>query len=130
MAANPVKGETPLVLGDGRAFTLVLDHEALLGIEQTYGKPLPRVMADASEGFLSAVTAIAQAAFARHHPEVTRGEIAEMVMGKDEEALSAALSAAVETAFPSKKPAGNAPAPKAEQPLRGKTSGRSGAKRS
>ena len=31
--ANPVKGEAPLVLSDGREFTLVLDMEAMLSAE-------------------------------------------------------------------------------------------------
>lgn len=125
---NAVKGETPLVLDDGREFTLVLDHEALLGVEQTYGKPLHKAMADAQEGFLSAVSAIAQAAFTRFHPEVSRGDILKMVMSADRDALTSALGTAAENAFsPPDGKAGNGAA--SASPQRGKTSGRSGAKR-
>lgn len=127
--ANKVKGETPLVLSDGREFMLVLDHEALLSIEEATGRPLPRVMAMAGEGFISSTAAIAQAAFARHHPEVTRAEVVKMVMSDDSDALEEALSNAVEAAFPDSEKSGNAKAPKAKT-QRGKTSGRSGAKRS
>lgn len=126
MAANKVKGETPLVLSDGREFTLVLDMEAMLSVEDSTGKPLPKVMAQAGEGFMSATAAIAQAAFARHHPEVTRSDVLG-IMQSDSNALTDALGKAADAAFP-KAEAGNAKAPKANQ--RGKTSGRSGAKRS
>lgn len=126
MAANKVKGETPLVLSDGREFTLVLDMEAMLSVEDSTGKPLPKVMAQAGEGFMSATAAIAQAAFARHHPEVTRSDVLG-IMQSDSDALTDALGKAADAAFP-KAEEGNAKAPKANQ--RGKTSGRSGAKRS
>lgn len=125
--ANKVKGETPLVLSDGREFTLVLDHEALLSIEESTGKPLPRVMAMAGEGFITSTAAIAQAAFARYHPEVTLAEVVRMVMSDDSDALEEALGKAVEAAFPDSEKSGNGKAPKAK-PQRGKTSGRSGAK--
>lgn len=125
---NDLKGETPLVLSDGREFTLALDHEALLGVEQSYGKPLHKAMADAQEGFLSAVAAIAQAAFTRFHPNVTRGDIIKMVMSADRDAVTDALGVAAENAFspPTKAPVGNA---KSKPARPGRTSGRSGAKR-
>jgi hypothetical protein len=120
---NPVKGEVPLKLSDGRDFALVLDMEAMLSVEQNYGKPLPKVMADASEGYLSAIAAIAQAAFIRFHPEVTRSDVLDIMMS-DRDALVDALSKASDAAFPDAKPSteGNAPRP------RGKASGSSGAK--
>jgi hypothetical protein len=121
---NPLKGETPLVLADGREFTLVLDFEALLGVETTLGKPLPQAMAMAAQGFMSAVAAIAQAAFARHHPEVTRADVL-AILQTDGKALEAALAKASDAAFPKPAAAGNAPAPRPG----GKTSGPSGAKR-
>lgn len=122
--ANPVKGQTPLVLSDGREFTLVLDMEAMLSVEDATGKPLPVVMKQAGEGFMSATASIAQAAFARHHPEVTRSDVL-AIMTSDGDTLAEALGKASEAAFPKEK-AGNAPKAKAQ---RGKTSGRSGAKR-
>lgn len=128
---NPVKGEVALVLGseeqeNRREFTLLLDFEAMLSIEENMGKPLPQVMAMAGEGFLSATAAIAQAAFARHHPDITRHEVLAMVMSEDRGPLAEALADAADAAFP-KAEAGNAPAPKAKKPA-GKRSGRSGAK--
>lgn len=127
MAANKVKGETPLVLSDGREFTLVLDMEAMLSVEDTTRKPLPVVMGQAGQGFMSATAAIAQAAFMRHHPEITRADVLS-IMQTDSDALTEALGNAADAAFP-KEAAGNAKAPKARPP-RGKTSGRNGAKRS
>ncbi|MBX7496761.1 hypothetical protein K3172_12920 [Qipengyuania sp. 6B39] len=126
MARNPLKGEVALVLSDGREFTLALDMEAMLTVEEATGKPLAKVMAMAGEGFLSASAAIALAAFQRHHPEITRADVLEMIR-TDPEAVSAALEQASAAAFPEDKP-GNAKAPKAARP-RGKSSGRSGAKR-
>ena len=126
---NSIKGETPLVLSDGREFTLVLDMEALVSVEDTTGKPLGKVMSQASQGFVGAMAAIAHAAFTRHHPEVTREEVLRMAMG-DEEVLSQALGHAVEAAYPDE--VGNAPAAKpspSKSSPRGKRSGRSGAKR-
>jgi hypothetical protein len=120
--ANPVKGEVPLKLSDGREFVLVLDMEAMLTIEESMGKPLPRVLAMAGEGFMTATAAVAQAAFARHHREVSRADVLE-ILRTDAPALTDALTAAVEKAFPSEGKKGGNP------PQRGKTSGASGAKR-
>lgn len=122
--ANAIKGEVSLVLADGRAFTLVLDMEAMLSIEEATGKPLPKVMAQAAEGFMTATASIAQAAFSRHHPEVTRGDVLEFIKS-DSAALTEALGKAAEAAFP-QAAAGNAGAD-ARRP--GKSSGRNGAKR-
>lgn len=123
---NPVKGETALTLKDGREFTLVLDMEAMLSIEDATGKPLPKVMAQAVEGFMTATAAIAQAAFALHHPDITRSDVLK-ILHSDQDALTDALGKAADLAFPQAQ-AGNGKAPKAKTP-RGKTSGRSGAKR-
>lgn len=122
---NSVKGETPLVLSDGREFTLVLDMEAMLSVEETMARPLPKVMAMAAEGFLTALAALAQAAFARNHPDIRRRDVMH-IMETDSAALEKALGKASDAAFGSGE-AGNAEAPKAT-PRRGKTSGRSGAK--
>lgn len=126
--SNSVKGETPLVLSDGREFTLVLDMEALLSIEDSTNKPLPQVMTQAAAGFVTAQAAIAHAAFARNHPDVTRAEVVEMLFTSDKEAIAEALASATTKAFPDAKPSaeGNGAAPKKRQA--GKRSGRSGAK--
>lgn len=124
---NSVKGEVPLILSDGRSFTLVLDMEALLSIEDATRKPLPQVMGEAGAGFVTAQAAIAQAAFARNHPDVTRGQVVEMLLSDNREAVADALATATSKAFPDAASAeGNAPAPKKRQ--RGKTSGANGVK--
>lgn len=121
--ANKLKGETPLVLKDGRQFTLMLDMEAMLSVETEMGKPLPRVMAMAQEGFMTAIAAIAQAAFSRKHPQITRTDVLD-IMVSDRDALVAALTSAANAAFPdSTGEAGNA-----ESRQAGKTSGGNGAK--
>lgn len=125
---NAIKGEVPLVLGDGRTFTLVLDMEALLSIEDAVGRPLPQVMAQAGAGFVSAQAAIAQAAFARHHPEVTRAQVLELLFSPDKEAVADALAAATEKAFPEAKASAEGNAPTKARTPRGKASGRNGAK--
>lgn len=119
--ANPVKGETPLVLADGREFTLVLDMEAMLSIEDETGKPLPQVMKMAQEGFMTAMAAIARAAFQRSHPDTTRADVLE-ILRTDQEALAEALGSAAEHAFPQDRKAGNVGKRQA-----GKSSGGSGA---
>lgn len=126
---NSVKGDTPLKLADGREYKLVLDMEALLSVEDATGLPLPRVMARAQEGFMSAVAAIAQAAFHTHHPDVSRAEVLE-IQRTEGPALEKALAQAVERAYP-KEEGGNAPQPKGRPKAKrraSKSSGRNGAK--
>lgn len=122
---NPVKGEVALTLADGRRFTLVLDMEALLSVEEATGKPLPQVMAMAGQGFMTAMAAIAQAAFARHHPDLTRADVLAM-MASDQDALADALGRASDKAFPEQSAGGKAGAAAAKPG--GKRSGRNGAK--
>ena len=122
---NSLKGETPLVLSDGQKFTLVLDMEAMLSVEDTMARPLTRVMAMAAEGYMTATAAIAQAAFARHHPDITRADVL-AILQTDNVALTEALGKASDAAFGSGE-AGNAESHKTKS-RRGKTSGRSGAK--
>ena len=121
---NSMKGETPLKTHDGREFTLVLDMEAMLSIEEKMGKPLPQIMKMAQEGYMTAAAGIAQAAFARNHPELSRADVLE-ILRTDSTALEKALSDATANAFPKDDgKAGNGPAK-----ARGsKRSGRSGAK--
>jgi hypothetical protein len=123
---NPVKGEVPLKLSDGREFVLVLDMEAMLSIESIMGKPLPKVLEMAGAGFLSATAAVAQAAFSRHHPEVSRAEVLEMIR-TDSAALTEAIALAVEKGFPDATEGKKGATPR--RAPRGKPSGRSGAKR-
>lgn len=125
---NPLKGETPLAIGDGedaREFILVLDHEALIAAEAAYRKPMAQMMAEASLGFVGAARAMLFGALRANHPKVTLAECGQMML-EHGEAVSEALGAAAEAAFPKSAKAegrepGKAPA--------GKSSGRNGAKR-
>lgn len=121
---NPLKGEVLLRLPDGREFTLVLDHEALIEAEALYRKPLQNLMADAMLGFVGACRALLYGALRAHHPNVSAVEATAMFLG-EMEAVSVALAAAAEAAFPKSegRDGGNPP-----RPQRGKTSGASGAK--
>lgn len=121
--ANPIRGEIPLKLSDGRSLVLVMDMEALVEAEAAYGKPMAGMMADAGAGFVGASRALLFGALRTKHPEVTLRE-ASAIMASDGEAAAAALSAAVEAGFPNASAGGN------EQVKRQatKTSGASGAK--
>lgn len=122
--SNSVKGQTPLKLADGREFVLVLDMEAMLHVEETTGKPLPKVVKMAQEGFMTAIAAIAQAAFSRHHPELARAQVLEMLR-TDASVLEKALGDATQAAFP-KAEVGKVPKGKPRPPA-GKSFGASGA---
>ena len=131
MGRGLVNAETILDLKDGRKYTLILSEEVIYGIEDREDRPLPEVMERAQRGFLTAVAAIAQAAFETHHPGLSRAHVLEIVRS-DFEALTKALEEAIEKAFPDQQ-AGNAPAkPKrkraASRKSTGKAGGASGAK--
>lgn len=97
--SNPLKGEVPLVLKDGRAFTLVMDFEALVQAEAAYGKPMAQLMADALAGFVGASRAILFGALRTRHPEIGMRAAGEM-FASDGAAVEAALEAASAAAFP------------------------------
>lgn len=126
--SNLLKGEAPLILADKRAFTLVFDMDALIEAESAYGKPMHKLAADASAGFLGAMRAMLYGAMRARHPDVSLEDVSQIIL-EDTLSVTTALTKALELSMP--KPgkqgaAGNArPAP---QP--GKTSGASGAKRS
>src|SRR6478609_223027 len=121
---NPIKGEVPLRLSDGREFVLVLDMEALIEAEAAYGKPLGKVMADASAGFVGASRALLYGALKAKQPTISLRDASAIFMANGD-AVSDALSRAGEAALPESASAeGNV-----ESPQRGKTSGDSGAKR-
>lgn len=122
---NPIKGEVPLVLADGRKLTLILDMEALVDAESAYGKPMGKMLADAGEGFVGATVALLIGAAARRNP-ISRGEALEMLR-VDAGAVGQALQAAVAASHEDVSAGGNAAAPAAHPA--GKSSGRSGAKR-
>lgn len=121
---NPIKGEVPLKLSDGREFTLVLDFEALVEAEAVYGKPLARVMADASAGFVGASRALLYGALKAKHPATTLRDASALFLGHAG-AVSEALESAATAAFPDSASAeGNVGKPSPP----GRRSGRSGAK--
>ncbi len=121
--SNPIRGETPLKLQDGREFTLVLDFEALVQAESAYGKPLAHLMADAAAEFIGASRALLFGALQARHPSITLRDASAMVI-QNGDTVSEALTRAAEACFPAEdKEAGNAPKPRP-----GKRSGRNGVK--
>ena len=123
--ANPVKGEVPLNLSDGRSLTLVMDMEALVEAETAYGKPMAQMMQDAGQGFVGASRALLYGALRAKHPQLQLREASEM-FATDGEAVAEAIGTAVERAFPEVAGGKESANP---LPRRGKTSGGSGAKR-
>lgn len=124
---NTIKGEVPLSLSDGRDFVLVLDFEALVEAEGVYGKPLAQVMADAAAGFVGATRALLYGALRAKHPTITPREASALFLEHSDE-VSAALEKAGEAAIPGSREGKDGKNPPAKS-QRGKTSGRSGAKR-
>lgn len=118
---NPLKGEVPLTLKDGRKYTLVIDMEALIEAESAYGKPLQQMMQDAAARFVGALRAILFGAMRAKHPDVTLRDASGIIMS-DAEAVGTALSAAVGAGFPDVSEGKDGPRP------RGKTSGANGVK--
>lgn len=125
---NRLKGEVPLELPDGRSFTLVLDHEALIAAEGLYEKPLARLMADAVAGFAGSLRAMFYGALRAHHPAVTVRE-ASAVFFENMDLVGDALIAAGDAAFPDAAEGKDGGNPPAKARPAGKRSGGSGAKR-
>lgn len=125
--ANRVKGETPLVLADGRRFTMVLDMEGMVEAETRYRKPIHAIIIDMVEGFLGALAALTQGALARYHPELTRADALAMLR-TDRDTIAEALNTALASAFPDAVADASAEG-KDESPPDGPPFGDSGAKR-
>jgi len=121
---NPVKGQVPLKLADGREFTLVLDMEALIEAEAIYGKPLQGLMVDLATGFAGAARAMLYGAMRACHPNVTLREATEL-FARESDAITDALERATLASFPEAND--SAEGKKGENPP-GRRSGRSGAK--
>lgn len=120
---NPVKGETRLALSDGREYTLVLDHEALVLAESGYGKPLDQLLGEAGQGFVGALRALLYGALQAKQPGATLAAATEMLFA-DRAAVMDAIEQAASLAFPTPAKDGG----KAGNGQAGKTSGGSGAK--
>lgn len=143
---NPVKGEVPLKLSDGRGFVLVADRAGLIKAAQAHygstkvnrllkdmqpeldknGKAKVDEYGDPVKDTMPATVAFLYGLFDAYHPEITMREATNMMLGDDAEAVAEAIGNAVEAGFPEVsegKKGGNPP-----RNLRAKRSGRSGAK--
>lgn len=120
---NPIKGEVPLVLSDGRTFTLLLDMEALVEAETAYRKPMARMMADAAEGFVGATRAMLYGALRAKHPTITLRDASTMFQ-TDADAVADALERAVTASHPASEGGEGKDSPNPP----GKPSGANGAK--
>ena len=120
---NPIRGEVPLVLPDGRELLLVMDFEGLIAGEALYGKRMPEMIVDASAGMIGAVRALLFGALRTHHPEITPREAGELVRDHGE-LIADAIERADAAATP---PATGAEGGDGANPP-GKPSGASGAK--
>jgi len=96
---NPVKGEVPLKLKDGREFVLVMDFEALVSAEAAYRKPLGELMDDVTSGFVGAIRAMLFGALRAKHPKLTLADATSIFMA-DNDAVTAALEQAATASFP------------------------------
>lgn len=148
---NPVLGETPLTLGDGRAFTLVADNAALVKAAQAYSgsTKLKKLFADMQpqldasglpeldedgdpvKDTIPAFAALLFGLLDAHHPDITHRDALNMLL-REHDVVAEAIAEALRSGFPEAAEAGNAPAPAvapAPKKPAGKRSGRSGAKR-
>lgn len=125
MTPNPMKGETPLKLSDGREFTLVSGFRAFVIAEKSYGAPIEKIQADAQAGFLGAGGVIFHAMLAVKHPEITIDEAGEILFA-EQAAVMEAIGRAVENGAPTRKSGDKKPGNDATA---GATSGRNGKKR-
>lgn len=145
---NPVKGETPLRLSDGRQFKLVLDQAALMEAAYAYtGKPkVQKLLADLVperdengelvldedgdpiKDTIPATRALLFGAMQAFHPEVTLRDAMNMIV-EETEPVGAALHEAMTLNFPDMTGAEDREDknPPPTRP-RSKRSGRSGAK--
>jgi hypothetical protein len=130
VTANPVRGEAPLSL-PGRDLILVMDMEALISAEATYGKPMDKMMADAKAGFVGATRAMLLGALSAYHPSITKQEALQMLQDHPKE-VGAAMNLAGERAWPDPEKKAVATTEGKEgpnPPLPGKNSGVAGVKR-
>jgi hypothetical protein len=126
---NPIKGETPLILDDGRAFTLVLDHEALVLAADAYGYGFAALLAHAmppedADGNIigqpkyAAIRALLFGALSWRHPEITLREASAITL-QNFDAVYEALGSAGQRSFPKQ---GEAEGEQSSRPPKGKKS--------
>lgn len=121
--ANPIKGEVPLKLSDGREFVLVFGPTAMAVAEDVSGKPLPEIGAAAEKGFFGALLALFYGMLKARHPSMTYDEAGQIAIDYPDE-IRAALDRAAERGLPDQEPEGK----KGANP-RSKNSGHSGSKK-
>lgn len=96
---NPVRGESPLVV-DGRAYTLVLDFNALCTAESALGIDIDEIIPRYERGLsLTLVRGMVWAALQRHHPEITIEKAGDLISQAGLPAARTALNAAMTNAF-------------------------------
>lgn len=122
MPVNPLLGEAPLKLKDGRQLVLVLKFSGLVAAEQAYCQPLHILGLHVAAGYAGAYVAMLYGALRKHHDEIDYDEAAEIFAANDE-AVRKALTKADRLAYPDptgdRKPGNRRP---------GNSSGRNGAK--
>lgn len=122
MTPNPIKGEVPLKLSDGRVFTIVLDRAGLVKAAQAHtgrtkitkllsdiqplvggdGKVVLDEDGEPLKDTIPATCAMLYGAMDAYHPEVTLRDATNILLG-DVDAVSQAISDAVELGFPDAK---------------------------
>lgn len=109
MAANPLRGETPLVVGDA-TYTLVLDYNGLCILGDRLDLGIKAIVAKLSQDIRpSFLRAMLWAALQQRHPEVTELEAGALIGEAGHDAVEAAILAAFTNGFPRREDA-NAPA--------------------
>lgn len=78
-APNPIKGETRFEVEDGRAFVAVFDIDALCAMEDLRDRPAIEFVAMVARGRIGFMVDALWAALRRHHPQLTRAEVAALL---------------------------------------------------
>jgi hypothetical protein len=126
--ANAVKGEVELTLKSGKKLILVAGMEAMIQAEGLYGKPSAQIAADAEAGFVGAIRALFWGMLLQHQPTITPAEVS-LIIQENMDTIEGALTNAMKAASPDPEEREDQDPPQPAKPQRGKSSGRSGAKR-
>lgn len=96
---NPVRGESPFIV-DGRAYTLVLDFNALCIAETALGIDIDEIIPRYERGLsLTLVRGLTWAALQRAHPEMTLDMTGDLLAQAGLPAAREALNLALTNAF-------------------------------
>ena len=145
--ANPIKGEVPLKLSDGRNLILLADNEALLQASIAYTGKASKLQklfrdmqpevddegaivldedGDPAKDTLPATRALLFGALLAHQPDATLRDATDLLF-REPERVGRALEAAITAAHPKVEEGGDNSGNETKKPT-GKPSGRSGAK--